>query len=97
MDGIVIVLVIIILIILGVILLGNKSNTNAKSSALKKNEIIEQYTNELKSILHKNKDNKEKQLQEKKQYLQKVNSELSRNIFFEAHEAKQLLQKLASL
>lgn len=96
MDTVTISLIIIILTILGVLVLKNQ-NTAQKPSALKKDEIIKQYTDELQSILNDNSQDKELQIKKKKQYLQKLNGELSRNIFFEPHEAKELLARLASM
>ncbi len=69
--------------------------TYKKDEAVKKNEIIEQYKKELSDIL-KNCNNENK-IKQKKLFLKKCNSELSRNIFFDESESKIIIQKLASL
>lgn len=93
MDIVVVFLVGILLILGGVIYFG-KSTAGVKSKAVKKDEIIEKYTLELKQILAKC-ETKEQKIEQKKIFLQGVSSELSRNIFFTQEEAKQLIQKLA--
>lgn len=91
-------IIIIILILIGMgILLLTKSTSEIKKPAIKKEEIILQYEKELETILEQYKNNKNKQLEEKKKFLQRCNSELSRNIFFTEEESiniiKRLLQK----
>ena len=71
--------------------------TYQKDKTVKKDEIIEQYEKELKNILSKYKNDNEMKVKEKKLFLQKCNSELSRNIFFDENESKKIIQKLASL
>ncbi len=68
-----------------------------KDKVVKKNEIIEQYEKELKDILKKYNNDNESKVEQKKLFLQKCNSELSRNIFFDESESKKIIQKLASL
>ena len=76
-----------------------KKNKNVviKSAAVKKEELIQGYKEELLNILEENKDNKELQSQEKIKFLKKVNYELSMNIFFDEIEAKKLIQELSGL
>lgn len=83
------------IIVVGYLVL-NKTNTKIKQTSKKKEEIIEDYKKELQTILDKASCDEEK-IQLKNQFLQKCNSELSRNIFFTKSEATQALQKLASL
>jgi uncharacterized membrane-anchored protein YhcB (DUF1043 family) len=83
------------LIVIGYLIL-HKTNTKLKQTSKKKEEILEEYTKELQTILNKASTPEEK-TQRKKEYLQKCNSELSRNIFFTKDEATKALQKLASL
>ncbi|MEA2050059.1 MAG: hypothetical protein U9O56_04960 [Campylobacterota bacterium] len=94
-----IVIIIALILIVGIVFLlfQNKPQISTKSKALKKAEIIKNYETQLKTILEKHKDNKTKQIELKKQFLQKCSSEFSRNIFFSELEAKQIIQKLASL
>ena len=74
-----------------------KNNTAVKPKGLKKEELIQNYKNELLEILEKYENNKELQLQEKVKFLKKVNYELSMNIFFEKEEARSLIQELSNL
>ncbi len=80
-----------------IVVVFTKNKHQIKSSAIKKSEIILQYQNQLKNILHQCKDDKDTKIEQKKLFLQKCNSELSRNIFFTQDEAKQIIQKLAQL
>lgn len=68
-----------------------------KVPTAKKYEIINQYKRQLKTILKTHLNDKNRQVQEKKIFLQRCNSELSRNIFFTELEAKQIIQDLAQL
>jgi len=75
----------------------SNKNGKIKNTTVKKEEIILQYENELKQILKKHESNKEKRLQEKKIFLQKCNSELSRNIFFTHEESVKIIQRFSIL
>uniref|UniRef100_UPI0040471E7B hypothetical protein n=2 Tax=Aliarcobacter sp. TaxID=2321116 RepID=UPI0040471E7B len=68
-----------------------------RPSVVKKDELIQNYKDELLSILEKYEGNKELQFQEKIKFLKRVNYELSMNIFFEEKEAKNLIQELSNL
>ena len=94
---IVLILLILALLVVGILIFLNGNSNNIKPTAVKKHEIIEQYEKELKSILNKYKHDNETMIQQKKNFLQKCNSELSRNIFFDENESKKIIQKLASL
>jgi|AntRauTorcE11898_2_1112593.scaffolds.fasta_scaffold76913_2 uncharacterized membrane protein (DUF106 family) len=74
-----------------------KRKFRIKDSEQKKEEIINAYENNLRSIIEKNKHNQSKLLQEKKLFLLKCNSELSRNIFFTAEESKKIIENLLKL
>ncbi|MEA3552955.1 MAG: hypothetical protein U9R39_00990 [Campylobacterota bacterium] len=97
MDTVLILLILALIVVAVLIFLNGNSTNNAKSSVVKKHEIIEQYEKELKAILDKHKHNNETKIEQKKLFLQKCSSELSRNIFFDPEESKQVIQKLASL
>lgn len=73
-----------------------KTNHKIKQTAVKKNEIIDQYETELKSLLKQYDNDKITQLEQKKRYLKQCNDELSRNIFFTKEESSQIIQKLAN-
>jgi hypothetical protein len=62
-----------------------------------KDELIQNYRDELLELLEKNKENKDLQFQEKIKFIKRVNYELSMNIFFDEIEAKNLIQELSSL
>ena len=96
MDIIVIVLLIAVLGV-GYLIYTGGIEQDTKSPVVKKDEIIEQYQSQLKNILKKHENDKNTQLEQKKLFLQKCSSELSRNIFFDPHEAKEVIQKLAHL
>ena len=68
-----------------------------KNSASKKIEIIQNYEKQLKILLIKFENDKAKQLEEKKAFLQNCNSELSRNIFFSNEEAIKVIEKLLKI
>lgn len=74
-----------------------KNSSVPKSKAVKKSELTESYRLELLDILENTKDDKALQMQEKIKFLKRVNQELSMNIFFEAQEAKKLLEELSKL
>lgn len=83
------------IIVVGYLVL-NKTNNKIKQTSQTKKEIIQRYENELQSLLDQCED-KESQQKQKAVFLKKCNDELSRNIFFTQNEAKEVLQKLASL
>ena len=96
----------IILLILGVILvfvviyLKNSFliiKQNTKSQTVKKEEIIEQYENQMNELVKKYSSNKENLTNEKIKLLKQINHELSMNLFFDEVEAKQIIQKLSKI
>lgn len=91
--------VLLVLVVLGaaIFYFKNQSTQNHKSSAVKKTEIIENYENQIKEVLHRYKDDNTKQLEEKTKLLKQINSELSRNIFFTPEESKQVIQYLLTI
>jgi len=74
----------------------SKKNYTIKNTLQKKEEIIHTYEQELIKLLQNTKD-KQKQIDQKKLFLQKCNSELSRNIFFTEKEAIEVIQRLSKL
>ena len=75
-----------------------KSKTTfVKPTAVKKDELIQSYKDELFEILEANKENKELQLQERIKFIKRVNYELSMNVFFDEVEAKDLIKELSGL
>ncbi|MFA9239148.1 MAG: hypothetical protein ACEQSQ_04540 [Candidatus Paceibacteria bacterium] len=71
--------------------------TFIKPAAVKKDELIQSYKDELLEILEGCKENKELQFQERIKFIKKVNYELSMNVFFDEVEAKDLIKELSGL
>jgi len=70
---------------------------NDKSKKLKKEDIIKQYEAKMKSLIEQYKDDNEELLKQKQLFLQKVNNELVRNIFFDNNEIKNIIDRLLKL
>lgn len=90
-------LLIIAIILISIVLFfmfGSNSSTIIRTSPKKKEQIKDDYLAQLKKILN-NCSTKEEKIAQKKIFMQKVNSELSRNIYFDETEAKELLKKLS--
>ncbi|MBU0924575.1 hypothetical protein KKG81_06785 [bacterium] len=85
--------------VLTVVFMYYKKNktTFVKPAAVKKDELIQNYKDELLEILEANKQNKELQFQERIKFIKKVNYELSMNVFFDEVEAKDLIKELSGL
>ncbi len=62
-----------------------------KSPAVKKQEIIEDYKEEMRVIVQ------EGDTEKKITFLKKVNQELAMNLFFDENEAKELLHELSKI
>jgi len=77
--------------------LSNTTKQEHKSSALKKEELILKYENEMKDIIEKYKDEPTVLTTKKIEYLKKASNQLHNNIFFTEQEAKALVKRLASL
>ncbi|AXH14754.1 hypothetical protein [Malaciobacter mytili] len=72
-------------------------NKSYKPEGVKKQEIIDSYEKEMLELLEKYNLNNDELLKKKKEFLIRVNHELSMNIFFEKQEAQEILQKLVNL
>lgn len=98
MEGYNLLYILIFLILSAFIFLFLKENNyNHKSPAIKKEELIKSYEDNMLELINKYKDDKI-QLQRKKiEYLKISSNELHNNIFFDADEAKAIIQNLASL
>ncbi len=81
-------------LVAGYVLVGRRKY-NKKQASVKKEEIILSYENKLKNILDKTDD--ENKVQEKTNFLKSCNDELSRNIYFDKDEIKDILANLAKL
>lgn len=91
--------ILLILIIIGIILflVFNLKSKTVKSSSLSKEQIMENYKNELNDILVKYEHDKDIQKEQKTIYLKNLSSKLSRNIYFNENEAKQFIKELATI
>jgi len=87
---------IILILVISFFLFSNK-NSKVKNTAVKKEEIILEYEHNLQKILRKYENNKSKQIEEKKLFLQQCNSELSRNIFFTHEESIKVIERLLKI
>lgn len=94
---IIIIILLLALIVVGYLIYLNNNPRNTKSPAVKKDEIFKQYKKELKTILQQCNGDNDLKIQQKKLFLQKCSSELSRNIFFTQSESKKIIQDLATL
>lgn len=75
----------------------NKYNFTKKPKAVKKDEIIKAYEDELREILILCGENRALQIEKRVEFLKKVNHELSMNIFFEKEESIKILQDLSKM
>ena len=89
------ILIFLVLSVLAFFLL-KRTNTNHKPSALKKNELIKQYEYEMLKLISKYEKDKDLLQHKKIEFLKTASNELHNNIFFDEHEAKAIIKKLAS-
>ena len=68
-----------------------------RNSTDKKEAIVNNYVKELQTLLEKHQNDKIKQMEQKKIFLQQCNSELSRNIFFSNEETVKVIEKLLKI
>lgn len=89
-------LVLILLIIFAAYLIYKQffQKTVVKPSAVKKDEIIEDYKQKLEQIKAEYKNDDQRLKIEKMKFIKQVNNELSMNLFFDEHEAKKIIQDL---
>ncbi len=92
-------ILILAILVLGAIafLLFKKPTTASKPAPVKKDELIQKYEDEMHEIIDKYKDDSTNFQKKKIEYLKFASHELHNNIFFDAHEAKEIIRKLASL
>lgn len=84
---------IVILVIVIIVTLKVDMTTIVQTKEEKRAEILRKYKEELHSTLSKIDDSAEKK-EKKTQLLKRFNNELSRNIFFDSDEAKDIIVKL---
>ncbi|WP_066355938.1 hypothetical protein [Aliarcobacter skirrowii] len=90
-------LLLIILTIILIVLFIYFTNKNVIKKTQSKLDVINRYKISLLKILEENKDDKDLQISQKIEFLKKVNDELSRNIFFEKHEIKTILEEFSKM
>ena len=74
-----------------------KTNKSHKPSVIKKEELIKKYEYEMLLLISKYEKEKTILQRKKIEFLKTTSHELHNNIFFDEHEAKAIIQKLASL
>ena len=94
MDALTLVLILLIIFAAYLIYKQFSQKIAVKPSAVKKDEIIEEYKQKLEQIKTKYKDDESKLKVEKMKFIKQVNTELSMNLFFDEHEAKKIIQDL---
>lgn len=89
-------LVLILLIIFAAYLIYKQFSQKiaVKPTAVKKDEIIEEYKQKLEQIKAEYKNDDQRLKIEKMKFIKQVNNELSMNLFFDEHEAKKIIQDL---
>ncbi|WP_455755909.1 hypothetical protein [Sulfurimonas sp.] len=78
-----------------ILILKSKTPQVIKSRTQKRDEIVSEYKEKLKVALASCSDDKESRTAEKKSQLKKFSDELSRNIFFDEHDIKNIIIELA--
>lgn len=73
------------------------TNKNILKKTQTKLDIVNRYKVALMKILEEAKDDKELQKNNKIEFLKVINSELSRNIFFEKHEIRVIIEELSKM
>ncbi|UTJ07662.1 hypothetical protein [Arcobacter roscoffensis] len=94
MDALTLVLILLIIFATYLIYKQFSQKIAVKPSAVKKDEIIEEYKQKLEQIKTNYKDDESKLKIEKMKFIKQVNTELSMNLFFDEHEAKKIIQDL---
>jgi len=89
---------IVFLIIVLVMTFRNSSvEVDVKTKAQKREEILNNYKNELHSVLESLENDKQARMAKKSSLLKKYSEELSRNIFFDQSEIKEIILELSSV
>ncbi len=96
MDALTLILIFLIFFAIFLFITANKKK-NIKRPAVKKEELIQAYKNQMKELLLKYEKDKQLQTQEKIKLLKQINHDLSMNLFFEKDEATKLLKELSTL
>lgn len=100
MDNAIIYSLLGIVILIGIIIFtfntsSNNKPKNIKTKSQKRAEILDTCKTQLQKALVPLKDDKEAILKKKSEMLKKISNELSRNIFFDNNEIKEIIAELA--
>lgn len=95
-DNILLILIVLLFVLLFLYFTKNK-NVNVKSPTIKKDELKDNYRNQMRELLEEHKDDKSMQIKKKILLLKQINNELSMNLFFDEIEAKEFLQELSNI
>jgi hypothetical protein len=97
-DLMIIVLIVALLIIIVKLYLLNKQpKIKPQTEEQKKAQIIDNYKKTLLEQLEPFRDDKQKTLSIKRDFLKKISNELSKNIFFDNSQIKDIVKELSSL
>lgn len=96
MDSVTLILIFLIFFAIFLFITASKKK-NIKEPAIKKEELIQSYKNQMNELLVKYENDKKLQRQEKIKLLKQINQDLSMNLFFEKEEATKLLKELSTL
>lgn len=88
--------IVILLIVIAVTLISASKNKAVKTKEQKQAEILKNYQEELHSTLSKIDDNEE-QKAKKTEMLKRFSNELSRNVFFDKDEVRNVIVKLSKI
>ncbi len=88
--------IIILIVVIIVTLRTGDDNKEIKTKKQKKAEIIAQYKLELQKALKPLKDNQDDRVAKKTEMLKKFSNELSRNIFFDKDEIRNIILELTN-
>lgn len=92
-----VILLVLIIIFVGLYIFRNKTVVAKRSSAMKKQEIIQAYKQELQMLIENCQKNPEILKQEKLNFIKNVNIQLNKNIFFTQDEIKKIIYELTLL
>ncbi|MDB2562959.1 hypothetical protein N9X61_05070 [Sulfurimonas sp.] len=82
-------------VVIYVTLQSTSKKVGTKTKAKKKEEIIQEYKTKLKNALEPVGNDSEARIARKTQLLQEYNGELSRNIFFDENEVREIIRELS--
>ena len=85
------------LIVIYLTLRSANKKINVKTKGRKKDEIVSEYKTKLRSALAELSNDQEARLHQKTLLIKEYNNELSRNIFFDENEVKEIVVELSQM